>query len=68
MKKIFIIFIALVFCSTSVVAVEKFNFKFNLHENLTNKWSSLASKNYKVREKLDVFKSEFSTCSDLTNF
>ena len=38
MKKIFIIFIALVFCSTSVVAVEKFNFKFNLHENLPNKW------------------------------
>ena len=38
MKKIFIIFIALVFYSTSVVAVEKFKFKYNLHENLPKKW------------------------------
>ena len=38
MKKIFIVFIALVFYSTSVVAVEKFNFKYNLHENLPKKW------------------------------
>ena len=38
MKKIFIIFIAVVFYSTSVVAVEKFKFKYNLHENLPKKW------------------------------
>ena len=38
MKKIFIILIALVFYSTSVVAVEKFKFKYNLHENLPKKW------------------------------
>ena len=38
MKKIFIIFIALVFYSTSVVAVEKYKFKYNLHENLPEKW------------------------------
>ena len=38
MKKIFIIFIALFFYSTSVVAVEKFKFKYNLHENLPKKW------------------------------
>ena len=38
MKKIFIIFIVLVFYSTSVVAVEKFKFKYNLHENLPEKW------------------------------
>ena len=38
MKKIFIIFIALVFYSTSVLAVEKFKFKYNLHENLPKKW------------------------------
>ena len=34
MRKIFIVLIALVFYSTSVVAVEKFKFKYNLHENL----------------------------------
>ncbi len=38
MKKIFIVFIALVLYSTSVVAVEKFKFKYNLHENLPKKW------------------------------
>ena len=38
MKKIFIVFVALVFYSTSVVAVEKFKFKYNLHENLPKKW------------------------------
>ncbi len=38
MKKIFIIFIALVFYSTSVVAVEKMKFKYNFHENLPKKW------------------------------
>ncbi len=38
MKKIFIIFIALVFYSTSLLAVEKFKFKYNLHENLPKKW------------------------------
>jgi len=38
MKKIFIIFITLVFYSTSVVALEKYKFKYNLHENLPEKW------------------------------
>ena len=38
MKKIFIVFIALVFYSTSVVAVEKLKFKYNFHENLPKKW------------------------------
>ena len=38
MKKIFIIFISLLFYSNSVVAVEKFKFKYNLHENLPKKW------------------------------
>ena len=38
MRKIFIVLIALVFYSTSVVAVEKFKFKYNLHENLPKKW------------------------------
>ena len=38
MKKIFIIFIALVFYSTSVVAVEKMKFKYNFHENLPKEW------------------------------
>ena len=38
MKKIFIIFIALVFYSTSVLAVEKMKFKYNFHENLPKKW------------------------------
>ena len=38
MKKTFLVLIALVFYSTSVVAVEKFNFKYNLHENLPKKW------------------------------
>ena len=38
MKKIFIIFVALVFYSTSVVAVEKMKFKYNFHENLPKKW------------------------------
>ena len=38
MRKIFIIFIALFFYSSSVVAVEKFKFKYNLHENLPKKW------------------------------
>ena len=38
MKKIFIVFISLVFYSTSVVAVEKFKFKYNFHENLPKKW------------------------------
>ena len=38
MKKIFIIFITLVFYSTSVVAVEKLKFKYNFHENLPKKW------------------------------
>ena len=38
MKKIFIVLIALIFYSTSVVAVEKFKFKYNLHENLPKKW------------------------------
>ena len=38
MKKIFLIFIALVFYSTSVVAVEKMKFKYNFHENLPKKW------------------------------
>ena len=38
MKKIFLIFIALVFYSTTVVAVEKYKFKYNLHENLPKKW------------------------------
>ena len=38
MKKIFIIFIALFFYSSSVVAVEKMNFKYNFHENLPKKW------------------------------
>jgi len=38
MKKIFIIFIALVFYSNSAVAVEKMKFKYNFHENLPKKW------------------------------
>ena len=38
MKKIFLFLIALVFYTTSVVAVEKFKFKYNLHENLPKKW------------------------------
>ena len=38
MRKIFLVLIALVFYSTSVVAVEKFKFKYNLHENLPEKW------------------------------
>ena len=38
MKKIFLIFIALVFYSTSVIAVEKMKFKYNFHENLPKKW------------------------------
>ena len=38
MKKIFIIFITLVFYSTSVFAVEKLKFKYNFHENLPKKW------------------------------
>ena len=38
MRKIFIVLITLVFYSTSVVAVEKFKFKYNLHENLPKKW------------------------------
>ena len=38
MKIIFIIFISLFFYSNSVVAVEKFKFKYNLHENLPKKW------------------------------
>ena len=38
MKKIFIVLVVLVFYSTSVVAVEKFKFKYNLHENLPKKW------------------------------
>ena len=38
MKKIFIIFIALIFYSTSAVAVEKMKFKYNFHENLPKKW------------------------------
>ena len=38
MRKIFLVLIALVFYSTSVVAVEKFKFKYNLHENLPKKW------------------------------
>ena len=38
MKKTFLVLIALVFYSTSVVAVEKFKFKYNLHENLPKKW------------------------------
>ena len=37
-KKIFLILIVLVSYSTSVVAVEKFKFKYNLHENLPKKW------------------------------
>ena len=40
MRKIFLALIALVFYSTSVVAVEKFKFKFNLDENLPEKWVS----------------------------
>ena len=36
MKKIFIFH--LVFYSTSVVALEKYKFKYNLHENLPEKW------------------------------
>ena len=38
MKKIFTVLIALVFFSPSVLAVEKFKFKYNLHENLPKKW------------------------------
>ena len=38
MRKIFLVLIALVFYSTSVVALEKFKFKYNLHENLPKKW------------------------------
>jgi len=38
MKKILLIFITLVFYSTSVVAVEKMKFKYNFHENLPKKW------------------------------
>ena len=38
MRKIFLVLIALVFYSTSVVAVEKFKFKYNSHENLPKKW------------------------------
>ena len=38
MIKTFLVLIALVFYSTSVVAVEKFKFKYNLHENLPKKW------------------------------
>ena len=38
MRKIFIVLIALVFYSTSVVAVEKMKFKYNFHENLPKKW------------------------------
>ena len=38
MKKIFIIFIALVFYSTSVVAVEKFKFRYHIADNLAKEW------------------------------
>ena len=38
MKKIFIVLTALVFYSTSVVAVEKMKFKYNFHENLPKEW------------------------------
>ena len=38
MKKIFIIFITLVFYSTSVVAVEKFKFKYHIADNLAEEW------------------------------
>ena len=38
MKKIFIVFIALVFYSTSVVAVEKLKFKYHIDDNLAKEW------------------------------
>jgi len=38
MKKIFISLIALLIYSNTAVAVEKFKFKYNLHENLPKKW------------------------------
>tara|TARA_B100000787_G_C16147397_1_gene274892 strand:+ start:128 stop:1051 length:924 start_codon:yes stop_codon:yes gene_type:complete len=38
MKKIFIVLIVLVFYTPSVLAVEKFKFRYNLHENLPKKW------------------------------
>ena len=38
MKKIFIVFIVLVFYSTSVVAVEKLKFKYHIADNLAKEW------------------------------
>ena len=38
MKKIFIFFIALVFFSSSVIAVEKFKFKYYIDDSLSKKW------------------------------
>ena len=38
MKKIFIVFIALVFFSPSVLAVEKFKFKYHIADNLAEEW------------------------------
>ncbi len=38
MKKIFISLITLLIYSNTAVAVEKFKFKYNLHENLPKKW------------------------------
>ena len=38
MKKILLIFITLVFYSTSVVAVEKFKFKYHIDDSLSKKW------------------------------
>ena len=38
MRKIFLVLIALVFYSTSVVAVEKFKFKYHIADNLAKEW------------------------------
>jgi hypothetical protein len=38
MKKIFIIFIALLISLNTAVANEKFEFRYNIHENLPKKW------------------------------
>ena len=38
MRKIFIIFTALLISLNTAVANEKFEFRYNIHENLPKKW------------------------------
>ena len=38
MRKVFIIFIALLISLNTAVANEKFEFRYNIHENLPKKW------------------------------